>query len=475
MSNEELGIRNYEQNQNEALLEETKGKNILIPNPSPLIPNRKHRGGIISLVIFMVVVTIFASGAIAFYTIFMKPENKSQVPQFVGNTTVEAVAEAERLGLVVQIESVASTMPEGRVLAQSPKAGEELRKGQVVLLQVSQGGELHPIPDVQGKTLAKAQEEIKNQGFSLGDVIKINEPNVKAGTVIAQSPATPANVASGRKIDLLVQAGTAQAENITIPDVNRMTEEEARNVLEAGGVKVQAVDRVYSPLLPEGLAIETRPGAGTLIKPGQGVILKLATQRRPAGYSDVDNKRDTSTRQTANGTVTAPRNTASKTQEPAEKTTTAQNQNNNRGVSVPAGGEDDVFIGDDYDISALKTTAAQKSSTAPAPSANSNSRPAAAPANNTQQTQTQKPQSTPAAASAPSTGGSKTARIRYPVPPLARPMELKIEVTDPNGKREVMNRQVRGGENISTTTTYSQECVINIYLGGEFVWQERQR
>ena len=432
----------------------------------------KHKGGIIGFVFFLVFITIFASGAIAFYTIFIKPENKSKVPQFVGNTTVEAVAEAENLGLVVQIEPVASTMPEGRVLAQAPKAGEELRKGQVVLLQVSQGGELHPIPDVKGKTLAKAQEEIKSQGFSIGDVIKINEPNVKAGTVIAQSPAAPANIASGRKIDLLVQAGNVQPENIIIPDVNRMTEDEARNILEAGGVKVQAVDRVYSPLLPEGLAIETRPGAGTSIKTGQGVILKLATQKRPAGYSDVDNKKTASTQNNTRGTVTAPRNTASNNNN-SEKNKT---QNNNRSVAVSVAGENDVFIGDDYDVGALTKTAQNNSqpqkSSAPSTTSTSNS-------NNTPQQKTSTPsaqtQSTPAPASTPSTGGTKTARIRYPVPPLGRPMDLKIEITDPNGKREVMSRQVKGGENINTTASYSQECVINIYLGGEFVWQEKQR
>ena len=449
----------------------------IIPNPSSLIPNHKHKGGIVGFVVFLVIVTFFASGAIAFYTIFMKPENKSQVPQFVGETTVAAVAEAERLGLVVQVEPVASTMPEGRVLAQSPKAGEELRKGQVVLLQVSQGGELHPIPDVKGKTLAKAQEEIKNQGFSLGDVIKISEPNAKPGTVIAQSPAAPANVTSGRKIDLLVQAGTAQPENIIIPDVNRMTEEEARNILETANVKVQAVERVYSPLLPEGLAIETRPRAGTSLRPGQGVTLKLATQKRPAGYSEIDNKRTTTAQNNNRGTVTTPRNTASKNSnsnsnsEQKTTTTTAQtqNNNNNRSVTVSAGGEDDVFIGDDYDLSPTKTTA-QNNSKPSTPS-----RPAAT--TNTQQTQQKAstPAPAPSAPAPASTGGTKTARIRYPVPPLGRPMELKIEVTDPNGKREVMSRQVKGGENINTTATYTQECVINIYLGGEFVWQERKK
>ena len=41
---------------------------------------KKRPGGIVGFVVFMVVVTIFASGAIAVYTIFIKPENKSAVP-----------------------------------------------------------------------------------------------------------------------------------------------------------------------------------------------------------------------------------------------------------------------------------------------------------------------------------------------------------------------------------------------------------
>ena len=433
----------------------------------------RRKGGIISWVLFMVVLTIFASGAIAVYTIFMKPENQSKVPQLVGKTKAEAQSEAQSLGLILQLESVASTMPEGRVLAQSPQAGSELRKGQVILLQVSQGGELHNIPDVTGKTLAKAQEEIKAQGFSLGDVIKISEPNAKPGTVIAQSPSSAASVTSGRKIDLLVQAGNAQPDNITIPDVNRMTEDEARNILETGGVKVQAVERVYSPLLPEGLAIETKPGAGTSVRPGQGVTLKLATQRRPAGYSDVDSKTATA-QKTGSGTVTTPRNTAAKTPAQDDKNKTAADtaQNNSRNVTVSVGGEDEVFIGDDYDLNELTKTAQNNSTPSKAPAAETKT-PAQAPAPASAQAPAQAPaqQSTPAA-SAPK---SKTARIRYPVPPLARPMDLRIEITDPNGKREVMSRQVRGGENINTTASYTQECVVSIYLGGEFVWQERQR
>lgn len=383
----------------------------------------------------MIALIIFASGAIVVYTIFLQPERITTVPTFTEKSIVEAVADAERLELVVQVEPVASTLPEGRVLAQSPEAGKELRKGSVIVLQVAKGGELHPVPDVSGKTLAAAQEEIKNQGFGLGDVVRIRESGVTPGSVIAQSPAAPANVAAGRKIDLLVQDASDQNGNVIVPDVNRMNEKEARNVLTAGGLKVQGVDKVYSPLLPEGLAIETRPGAGTVVKAGQGVILKLATQRRPAGFMDADSP--TARRVTSQTTTQTP----AKPQEKSDEKPKAQTP---------------------QEAVKQATTQAQ-TQTQTQPKAET---PAQAKAETPAKSQT------PAPAAA---GGSKTARIRYVVPPIARPMNLRVELTDPSGKRDVLNRQVRSGETVSTTARYSGECVITIYLGGEFVWQERQK
>ena len=122
----------------------------------------RSRAGGFGIIYLMIALIIFASGAIVVYTIFLQPERITTVPTFTEKSIVEAVADAERLELVVQVEPVASTLPEGRVLAQSPEAGKELRKGSVIVLQVAKGGELHPVPDVSGKTLAAAQEEIKN-------------------------------------------------------------------------------------------------------------------------------------------------------------------------------------------------------------------------------------------------------------------------------------------------------------------------
>jgi len=68
---------------------------------------------------------------------------------------------------------------------------------------------------------------------------------------------------------------------------------------------------------------------------------------------------------------------------------------------------------------------------------------------------------------------AKQAKIRYPVPPLSRPLSLEIKATDKRGERTVLNKEVKGGEYIKLDVPYTEELVVTIYLGGEFVWEER--
>ena len=413
-------------------------------------------GRMIRWTLLFVVLIIFGSGAVAFYTVFFRPEGQVVVPLFRERTITDAVEEAQRLGIVVKKEDVASSLSEGRVLAQNPEAGTRIRKGQVVVLQVSRGGELHAVPDVRGQNLPRAQAVIREQGFMLGDVVRIQDASQPGGAVIAQSPASPANISVSRKIDLLVNEGGASGE-VMVPDVNRMTEQEARNLIEASGLTIQIVDRVYSPLMPEGLAIETRPGAGTTVKAGSGVRLKIASLNRPAG--------DTTTPEPRKDVR---RVTPQQSQQPTTPTPTPTERGGRVVVNVPGQGE--IFIGDGTTPADTPITEADPN----VPVIEQTRRPVTpTPARpQTPQTPAQPPAQTPAQ---PSGSGSKTARIRYQVPPLTSPMNLRIELTDPSGKRDVLNRQARSGESVSVTAPYTRECVVTVYLGGEFVWQEKYR
>ena len=382
---------------------------------------------VVRLVTLIVVLILVASGLIAFYTIFMNPSDDLAVPDFRELSIVEAVAEAEKLDLVIQVEPVVGSLPDGTILAQYPEPGEQIKKGHVIILQVSRTGELKAVPDLRKKTLIAADDTIKSSGFTLGDVIKIKDKGTPPGTVIAQNPAASVKVMPGRKIDLLVQEGTP-TNKITIPDVNRLSEKEARQKLEASGIKIQGVERAYSPLIPEGSVIETKPNAGNLIAQNQGVILKLATQKRPAGFLEDSAKSNQKSGVDGNATVKRVTNQPDKNAKTASKS-----ENDNQVMNAPEEPK-------------------------PIPKTETPAKKSEAPQNKT-----------------PSSGNSKTAKVRYQVPPLSSPMNLRIELTDPSGKRDIFNRQVKSGESVNVQAKYTQECVISIYLGGEFVWQERQR
>ena len=152
---------------------------------------------------------------------------------------VDAVAEAERLGFAVKIEQVVSSLPSGRVLAQSPEPGARVNKNQLVILQVSQGGEQRAVPDLRGQELTRAQRVLQEQGFAVGDVIRIKDGSQPGGVVIAQSPSAPANIPVERKVDLLVsEGGGGRDGKLTIPDVARRSEREAREMLKIGRAHV---------------------------------------------------------------------------------------------------------------------------------------------------------------------------------------------------------------------------------------------
>ena len=409
-------------------------------------------GKAIRWTLLFVVLVIFSSGAVAFYTVFFRPSNTIVVPPLRERSVVDAVAEAERLGFAVKIEQVVSSLPSGRVLAQSPEPGARVNKSQLVILQVSKGGEQRAVPDLRGQELTRAQRVLQEQGFAVGDVIRIKDGSQPGGVVIAQSPSAPANIPVERKVDLLVsEGGGGRDGKLTIPDVARRSEREAREMLTASGLRVLAVDKVYSPSMSEGMAIETRPSAGALARVGDGVRLKVATLQKPVGYVEPAAGPKPETRPGGQGGVVV--------------------------VKVP--GHGDVFVGEGAGEQAPITeanpnlTVLDQEGGRPEggrrviPNPALPLRPEASP--NTEPVQPQAPKQP----TAPLTPKGKVAKVHYQVPPLAQPLDLRIEKVDPSGRTVVLDRKARSGERVSLEVPYEKECVVTFYLGGEFVWQDK--
>jgi beta-lactam-binding protein with PASTA domain len=132
--------------------------------------------------------------------------SKVQVPGIVGLTLDEAVrvltTASLKQGTVTRQAS--DSVPADHVMTSLPLAGETASRGAAVDMVVSSGKELSLVPDLVGKNLKVAKEELTKDGFQLGKVSTTYDENRRGGLVLKQEPAARAMAEKGAAVDLIV-------------------------------------------------------------------------------------------------------------------------------------------------------------------------------------------------------------------------------------------------------------------------------
>ncbi len=119
------------------------------------------------------------------------------IPDLVGQTPEQAVAELERLGLgpVKAGDGYSETVPAGRVRGVLPEPGSEVPRGSEVQYSLSLGVPLATVPNVVGLTAEQARALLNSAGLSVGRY----EGNPQR-TVVLQDPPAGAKIPVGRGI-----------------------------------------------------------------------------------------------------------------------------------------------------------------------------------------------------------------------------------------------------------------------------------
>ena len=136
------------------------------------------------------------------------------VPDLVNRAPAEAKRMAEGRGLEVTVERqyYSPTIPEGRVVSQSPAAGTHVRRGWQVRVAASLGPQRAEIPNVVGESERAAEINIRRRGLDVSEVARLAIPDslpapaIAVDQVISQSPPAKASGISAPKINLLVRA-----------------------------------------------------------------------------------------------------------------------------------------------------------------------------------------------------------------------------------------------------------------------------
>ncbi|HFI0024856.1 TPA: Stk1 family PASTA domain-containing Ser/Thr kinase [Streptococcus suis] len=141
------------------------------------------------------------------------------------------------------------------------------------------------VPDVVGQTRDKAVEMIEVSGLEVGSITEEATNEVAEGTVVRTKPGAGTSRRQGSKIDIVV----ASAALVSIPDLNGMDSETAKQELENLGLKV-TVKEEYSESVSKGLVIKTNPQANASVEKESSVTLYVSNGVAPQLVPDVVGK-----------------------------------------------------------------------------------------------------------------------------------------------------------------------------------------
>lgn len=363
-----------------------------------------------SLVVALLV--ILASGVMAVRIVFFESRD-IPVPSLTGLPVVEAVGQIERIGLSARVDEVESTLPEGSVISQWPDPGAKMARGKTMILKVSRGGAKLPVPDVRGLEFQEAVKRLSAGGYRVGEVVRVEDPVRPAGYVIAQNPSPPAMLPGTRMVSLLVSRGNGGSQGMVfVPNVVGQKGDFAFKLLTENGLSPDVAPLSGKGDFSSKLVVATTPAPGSRVPVGSKILIRVAANEGTASIS---------------------------TKEAPSAKATPQSQ---QGPSLKP---------------------VQKPQTAPQPAREAESAAPAKTPSTPQQEQEVPQQELP----------KKVAKIRYQVPPLTKPLELRIELSDKTGTRVLKEGTVNGGEFISIDAPFVGEARVTVFLGGEFVWQDR--
>lgn len=190
------------------------------------------------------------------------------IPEVVGLSQPEAVDALAAKGFAAQAVEMKSDEPQGTVLSSDPEQGHRAEEGSTVTLSVAAP---RIVPAIVGATSDEAAQALEAEGFTAVTYTE-EKSNEAAGTVLAVSPEAGTEAKSGDAITVTV------AVPYTVPDVEGMSEADAKAALEAEGYEV-STEWYTTEDIEEGTAVSTDPAAGSELNSGSEVTLYVAHSR----------------------------------------------------------------------------------------------------------------------------------------------------------------------------------------------------
>jgi serine/threonine protein kinase len=189
-----------------------------------------------------------------------------EIPDLTGSEQAQALEDLQNLGFKVGIENSAdSSVPAGSVIRTQPLSNTVINPDSLVTIIVSVGPEAFPIPYVLDIETERAVYVVEESGFTIGQLLEVNDENIPRGFVISQNPVAGTKMSPGTTVDLVVSKGPSLIE---ISDLSRKSPEDAIQILETLGFEYELIEE-YSEDVEIGLVSGTLPEAGEIVTPDE--------------------------------------------------------------------------------------------------------------------------------------------------------------------------------------------------------------
>jgi len=216
-----------------------------------------------------------------------------EIPDLTGSEQAQALEDLQNLGFKVGIENSAdASVPAGSVIRTQPPSNTVINPDSLVTIIVSVGPEAFPIPYVLDIETERAIYVVEESGFTLGQLLEVNDENTPRGFIISQNPVAGTKMSPGTSVDLVVSKGPSLIE---ISDLSRKSPEDAIQILETLGFEYELIEE-YSEDVEIGLVSGTIPEAGEIVSPDEliQVIVSLGIkievpEVEGLGYEDAIN------------------------------------------------------------------------------------------------------------------------------------------------------------------------------------------
>ncbi len=131
------------------------------------------------------------------------------------------------------------------------------------------------VPNVCDSTLEEATTTLEGYGLSVGNISYSASETVEKDKIISQDPTANSSASKGGKVNLVISTGKEEAEQVAVPNLINLTEEQATQALEDAGFVAKA-NKGYSDEYKAGLVFEQSPDAMSKAAKGSTVTFRVS-------------------------------------------------------------------------------------------------------------------------------------------------------------------------------------------------------